>query len=62
MGEGSDETRDEVIVPANTYIPSILAGLQRMGWPVLVETEIERLIKLMMNGLEAAITERTREF
>ena len=50
---------DEVIVPANTYIASILA-ISRAGLkPVLVEPD-ERTYNLDPNLIEAAITERTR--
>lgn len=50
---------DEVIVPANTYIASILA-ISRAGLkPVLVEPD-ERTYNLDPNLIEAAISERTR--
>tara|TARA_B110000093_G_scaffold182838_1_gene230669 strand:+ start:364 stop:1488 length:1125 start_codon:yes stop_codon:yes gene_type:complete len=50
---------DEVIVPANTYIASILA-ISRAGLtPVLVEPD-ERTYNIDPNLIEAAITERTR--
>ena len=54
MAEG-----DEVIVPANTYIASILA-ISRAGLkPVLVEPD-ERTYNLDPNLIEAAITEKTK--
>lgn len=54
MSEG-----DEVIVPANTYIASILA-ISRAGLkPVLVEPD-ERTYNIAPNLIEAAITERTK--
>ena len=50
---------DEVIVPANTYIASILA-ISRAGLkPVLVEPD-ERTYNLDPNLVEAAITEKTK--
>jgi dTDP-4-amino-4,6-dideoxygalactose transaminase len=54
MSEG-----DEVIVPANTYIASILA-ISRAGLtPVLVEPD-ERTYNIDPNLIEAAITEKTK--
>jgi dTDP-4-amino-4,6-dideoxygalactose transaminase len=54
MAEG-----DEVIVPANTYIASILA-ISRAGLkPVLVEPD-ERTYNIDPNLIEAAITEKTK--
>ena len=54
MSEG-----DEVIVPANTYIASILA-ISRAGLkPILVEPD-ERTYNIDPTLIEAAITERTR--
>jgi len=54
MAEG-----DEVIVPANTYIASILA-ISRSGLkPVLVEPD-ERTYNIDPNLIEAAITEKTK--
>ena len=54
MAEG-----DEVIVPANTYIASILA-ISRVGLkPVLVEPD-ERTYNIDPNLIEAAITEKTK--
>lgn len=50
---------DEVIVPANTYIASILA-ISRAGLkPVLVEPD-ERTYNIDSNLIEAAITEKTK--
>ena len=50
---------DEVIVPANTYIASILA-ISRAGLtPVLVEPD-ERTYNIDPNLIEAAITEKTK--
>lgn len=50
---------DEVIVPANTYIASMLA-ITRCGLtPVLVEPDIETF-QMDENRIEQAITERTR--
>lgn len=51
---------DEVIVPANTYIASILAITENgLNWPVLVEPRIDtyrsmivRLMKLLQNELK----------
>lgn len=50
---------DEVIVPANTYIASILAITENRLVPVLVEPE-EATFNLGVAGIEAAITPRTR--
>ncbi|WP_194791767.1 DegT/DnrJ/EryC1/StrS family aminotransferase [Pseudomonas sp. UFMG81] len=50
---------DEVIVPANTYIASILAITENRLVPVLVEPE-EGTFNLGTAALEAALTERTR--
>ena len=50
---------DEVIVPANTYIASILA-ISRAGLkPVLVEPD-ERTYNIDPNLIEAAVTEKTK--
>ena len=54
MGEG-----DEVIVPANTYIASILAVTENRLRAVLVEPRIDTL-QLDDTLVEAAITSRTR--
>lgn len=50
---------DEVIVPANTYIASILAITENRLVPVLVEPE-EATFNLGVAGIKAAITPRTR--
>lgn len=50
---------DEVIVPANTYIASILAATENGLKPVLVEPKIETL-EIDDDKIEAAITERTK--
>ncbi len=50
---------DEVIVPANTYIASILAITENRLKPVLVEPDI-RTYNLDANCVKRAITKRTR--
>ena len=50
---------DEVIVPANTYIASILAITENGLVPVLVEPD-EATYNLAPNLIEAAITDKTR--
>ena len=50
---------DEVIVPANTYIASILAITENRLKPVLVEPSLDSL-QIDDNLIEQAITERTR--
>lgn len=50
---------DEVIVPANTYIASILAITENGLIPVLVEPKLETL-EIDDDNIEAAITERTK--
>lgn len=50
---------DEVIVPANTYIASILAITENELVPVLVDPDIETY-NLTKEGIEAAITPRTK--
>ena len=50
---------DEVIVPANTYIASILAITENDLVPVLVEPNINTL-EIDDEKIEAAITERTK--
>ncbi|YCO03457.1 DegT/DnrJ/EryC1/StrS family aminotransferase [Vibrio sp. VNB-15] len=50
---------DEVIVPANTYIASILAITENKLVPVLVEPDIETY-NLTKGGIEAAITLKTK--
>ena len=50
---------DEVIVPANTYIASILAITENGLTPVLVEPDIDTY-QIDDSKIEAAITDRTR--
>ncbi|GEM76054.1 DegT/DnrJ/EryC1/StrS family aminotransferase [Vibrio sagamiensis] len=50
---------DEVIVPANTYIASILAITENNLVPVLVEPDIDTY-NLTKEGIEAAISPRTK--
>lgn len=50
---------DEVIVPANTYIASILAITENRLIPVLVEPDINTY-NLTKEGVEAAITNKTK--
>lgn len=50
---------DEVIVPANTYIASILAITENNLVPVLVEPNIDTY-QIDENKIEAAITDKTR--
>lgn len=50
---------DEVIVPANTYIASVLAITENGLTPVLVEPE-EVSFNLDRRGIEAVLTDRTR--
>ena len=50
---------DEVIVPANTYIASILAITENRLVPVLVEPSLDTL-QINDSKIEAAITPRTR--
>lgn len=50
---------DEIIVPANTYIASILAVLQADLTPVLVEPDSENF-NLNPNEIEAKITAKTK--
>lgn len=50
---------DEVIVPANTYIASILAITENGLKPVLVEPRLDTL-EIDADRIEEAITERTR--
>lgn len=56
---GKIKEGDEVIVPANTYIASILAITENRLVPVLVEPD-EHSYNLSLNGLKAAITPKTR--
>ena len=50
---------DEVIVPANTYIASILAITENGLTPVLVEPKVETL-EIDDSKIEASITEKTK--
>lgn len=50
---------DEIIVPANTYIASILAITDNRLTPILVEPSIETY-NIDIDKIEAAITHRTR--
>lgn len=50
---------DEVIVPANTYIASILAITENKLTPVLVEPD-EHSYNLSADNIEAALTSRTK--
>ena len=54
IGEG-----DEVIVPSNTYIATVLAVTHAKATPVFVEPRLETY-NLDPNGLKAAITPRTK--
>jgi dTDP-4-amino-4,6-dideoxygalactose transaminase len=56
---GKLKAGDEVIVPANTYIASILAITENNLVPVLVEPD-EKTLNLCPRHVEAAITEKTR--
>lgn len=56
---GIMQVGDEVIVPANTYIASILAISENGLKPVLVEPSIETY-QIDDNLIEAAITSKTR--
>lgn len=57
--EGFLKPDDEVIVPANTYIATILAVLDNGLRPVLVEPRLDTL-NIDTDRIEQAITERTR--
>lgn len=59
MELGIMEAGDEVIVPANTYIASILAVLENGLKPVLVEPDI-CTFQIDPEKIEAAITPRTK--
>lgn len=59
MEMGVMKPGDEVIVPANTYIASILAITENNLKPVLVEPSLDTL-QIDDSLVEAAITERTR--
>lgn len=50
---------DEIIVPSNTYIASILAISENDLTPILVEPDINTF-NLTAEGINAAITERTK--
>ncbi|MBL7868187.1 MAG: DegT/DnrJ/EryC1/StrS family aminotransferase [Flavobacterium lindanitolerans] len=56
---GKLQKGDEVIIPANTYIASILAVLQADLIPVLVEPDLETY-NLDPNTVEKAITSKTK--
>lgn len=56
---GVMQPRDEVIVPANTYIATILAITENGLKPVLIEPKRETL-EIDDNLIEAAITSRTK--
>ena len=56
---GIMQVGDEVIVPANTYIASILALTENRLKPVLVEPN-PRTLELDDSKIESAITERTK--
>lgn len=59
MEMGIMKLGDEVIVPANTYIASVLAISENGLKPVLIEPSIETY-QIDDSKIEAAITERTR--
>lgn len=59
IGMGVMKPGDEVIVPANTYIASILAITENNLKPVLVEPDVNTL-QIDDSLIEQAITERTR--
>jgi dTDP-4-amino-4,6-dideoxygalactose transaminase len=56
---GVMSTGDEIIVPANTYIASILAISANNMTPVLVEPDIKNYL-IDVNKVEAAITAKTK--
>ncbi|ELL9332090.1 DegT/DnrJ/EryC1/StrS family aminotransferase [Vibrio fluvialis] len=56
---GKIKEGDEVIVPANTYIASILAITENRLVPVLVEPDINTY-NLSIDGVKAAITPKTK--
>jgi len=56
---GIMQPEDEVIVPANTYIASILAITENNLKPVLVEPDIHTF-QINENEIEAAITNKTK--
>ena len=59
MELGQLKAGDEVIVPANTYIATILAITENKLTPILVEPDINTL-QLNDRFIEAAITSKTR--
>lgn len=56
---GKIQEGDEVIVPANTYIASILAITENRLKPVLVEPD-DRTFNITADSIESAITDRTK--
>ena len=56
---GAMKAGDEVIVPANTYIATILAITENGLKPVLVEPDIDTL-QIDENKIEEALTEKTK--
>lgn len=56
---GYIKENDEVIVPANTYIASILAITENRLVPVLVEPDYQTF-NITADGIEAAITKKTK--
>ena len=52
---------DEIIVPANTYIASLLAISENLLKPILVEPDLETY-EIDDEKIEESITERTRAF
>ncbi|KNX78999.1 aminotransferase [Pseudomonas sp. 250J] len=56
---GRLEEGDEVIVPANTYIASVLAITENRLKPVLVEPD-PQTFNLSAEGVQAALTDKTR--
>lgn len=56
---GDLQEGDEVIVPANTYIASVLAITENKLKPVLVEPDAETF-NITAEGIESAITEKTK--
>lgn len=57
--KGDFKAGDEIIVPANTYIATILAISENGLKPVLVEPDI-KTYQIDENKIEAAITEKTK--
>lgn len=56
---GRLQAGDEVIVPANTYIASILAITENGLTPILVEPD-DRSYNISIAGIESAITDKTK--